>query len=297
MSHHTAASGSDPTLEPITTAIWQETADDKDPFMAQSCLCAGFNVFEDLLGKASWVEYLYLLFQQEQASPAQAKLLNDIGVAIGNAGPRDHSIQAAMSAAAGGSTLASCLMAALAVGAGQLNGGHEIYHAVNIWQRCGRDLSLWQQTLEEQHYLKYQQANNGHNFSVWPELEHPPGFAPHGSDCAKPVLQTLTHLAGIRACPQENSALSWLLQHRQALEQASKMPLAMTGVVAAAFIDLGLDSQQAELLYLLLRLPGAAAHALEQHRLGWRDYPFHPQGIKLTNDPMQASPASTDDIK
>ncbi|WP_221936108.1 hypothetical protein [Shewanella hanedai] len=45
-------------------------------------------------------------------------------------GARDHSIQAAISAAAGGSTFASCLMEALAVGAGQLNGGQEIFHGV-----------------------------------------------------------------------------------------------------------------------------------------------------------------------
>ncbi|NRD74090.1 citryl-CoA lyase [Shewanella sp. VB17] len=267
-------------MEPITTEIWQEIPDEHDPFVAKTCVCAGFNVFEDMLGKASWIEYLYLLFQQQQPSPYQARLLNDLAVAIANAGPRDHSVQAAMSAAAGGSTFASCLMAALAVGAGQLNGGQEIYHAVTMWQRCSQDLALWQHMLTKKTYLHFQLENNGHDHSTWPTLTHAPGFSLHGLHCAAPTLQTLEHLANITDAPTE-STLSWLLLHRHALEQACQRPLSMTGIVAATFTQLALDPQQSELLYLLLRLPGAAAHALEQHRRGWRDYPFHPQGIKL----------------
>ena len=269
------------TYEPITTRIWQELPEDNDPFTANTCVCAGFNVFEDILGKASWTEYLYLLFQQEQANPYQAKLLNDIAVAIANSGPRDHSIQAAMSAAAGGSTFASCLMAALAVGAGQLNGGQEIFHGVMMWQRCGCDLALWQQMLTEKKYRHLQRETNGHDHSVWPEIEYPPGFNPYGVTCAQPTLQTLSHLASQSDSSPEQTRLLWLLENRQVLEDTAKMPLGMTGVVCAAFTDLSLDPQQAEMLYLLLRLPGAAAHAIEQHRLGWRDYPFHPDGIKL----------------
>jgi citrate synthase len=45
-------------------------------------------------------------------------------------------------------------------------------------------------------------------------------------------------------------------------------------VAAAAFCDLGFDAQQGEMLYLLLRLPGAAAHALEQ-RLAFKSFPFY----------------------
>jgi len=41
--------------------------------------------------------------------------------------------------------------------------------------------------------------------------------------------------------------------------------------------------QEAEMLFLLLRLPGAAIHSLEQERLGWRKYPFFGDGFKLTS--------------
>lgn len=39
------------------------------------------------------------------------------------------------------------------------------------------------------------------------------------------------------------------------------------------------------MLFLLLRLPGAAAHSLEQKKLGWRKYPFFGDKLTLTVDP------------
>jgi citrate synthase len=43
------------------------------------------------------------------------------------------------------------------------------------------------------------------------------------------------------------------------------------------------------MLYLLLRLPGAAAHALEQHERGWRTLPFYNDGLILTKDTPNAT--------
>jgi citrate synthase len=50
----------------------------------------------------------------------------------------------------------------------------------------------------------------------------------------------------------------------------------MAGVAAAIFGDLGFTPQEGEMLYLLLRLPGAAAHALEQSAGGFKQFPFYP---------------------
>jgi citrate synthase len=69
------------------------------------------------------------------------------------------------------------------------------------------------------------------------------------------------------------------------LAQRLTYPLAMSGVAAAAFFDLGMDEHQSEMLYLLLRLPGAAAHALEQRHLGWKKFPFYASAIELVDDP------------
>lgn len=65
------------------------------------------------------------------------------------------------------------------------------------------------------------------------------------------------------------------------MEETTGYPIAISGVAAAILNDLKFSEEQAEMLYLLLRLPGAAAHALEQKELDWTKYPFFRDGIKL----------------
>ena len=48
------------------------------------------------------------------------------------------------------------------------------------------------------------------------------------------------------------------------------------------------------MFYLLLRLPGAAAHALEQHERGWRNLPFYGDGLILTKDTPGKKDAAND---
>jgi len=257
----------------IQSRIWEEVSEPDNPFAAAACFCSGYDVYGDLLEKAGWAEYLYLLFSRERPPPQQARLLEGLAIALANPGPRDHSVRAAMSAGVGGSTYASCLMAALAVGAGQLGGAHEVALAMDIWQACGQNLATWRERLV--------QPPREERADIWASIEHPPGFDPHGASCPTPVKKTLAYLAG---CYPEK-ALGWLRRHRSELESAANCPLAMTGVAAATMIDLGFDAKQGEILYLLLRLPGAAVHALEQEEYGWQRYPFFADGLKLENDP------------
>jgi citrate synthase len=260
--------------EVIHSRIWEEVAEPDNPFAAAACYCAGYDVYGDLLGQIGWVEYLYLLFKQAPPAPAEAKLLEGLAVAVANPGPRDPSTQAAMCAGVGGSTAASSLMAALGVGAGQLSGAREVVLAMAAWQKCGTDLQAWKDYLK--HPLQEERAD------VWLPPEHPPGFDPHGVHCPAPVRQTLALLAQYRPA----GALAWLQAQRPVLEAAANCPLAMTGVAAAALIDLDFSIPQGEMLYLLLRLPGAAAHALEQQTYGWRRYPFFAHGLELQDDPQ-----------
>lgn len=259
--------------EVIHTQIWEEVAEPDNPFAAAACYCAGYNVYGDLLGKIGWIEYLFLLFKQEPPTSQQTRLLEGLAVAIANPGPRDHSVRAAMNGGVGGSTCASSLMAALAVGAGNLGGAHEVALAVESWQVCGQDLNAWRERLSQ---LPHEERAD-----IWLPMEHPPGFDPNGASCTTPVLQTLAYLA---KCAPEG-ALSWLNSHRVELEGAAGCPLAMTGVAAAVMVNLDFDTRQAEMLYLLLRLPGAAVHTLEQQDYGWRRYPFFANGLILENDP------------
>jgi citrate synthase len=261
------------TPEVIHTQIWEETPEPDNPFAAATCYCHGYDVYGELLGKASWIEYLYLLFKGERPTPAQGRLLEGLAVALANPGPRDHSVQAAMNASVGSATNTACLISALAVSSGNLQGSHEVITAMAAWQTCGQDLQQWQD------YLSSPPLEE--RIDAWKPLEHPPGFDPHGVSCPTPVRQTLQYLAKI----SEGITLPWLLEHRVALETMAHCPLAMSGVVAATFMDLKMTPEQAEMLYLRLRLPGAAAHALEQRLYGMAKFPFFRDGLELLPHP------------
>lgn len=263
--------------EVIHSKIWQETPEPDNPFAAAQCHCSGFDVYGDLLGKISWIEYLYLLFKLEPPGTEQATLLEGLAVALANPGPRDMSVRAAMNGGVGGSLAASCLMAALAPGAGQYGGAREVVLAMQLWQQCGNDLELWAEKLA--HYSKPNKVE------VWPDIEHLPGFEPHGESCPLPITQTLDYLAKV----SPGASLPWLKKNRVDLERQAACPLAMTGVAAAAFRDLEMGTEQAEMLFLMLRLPGAAAHALEQKGYGWSKYPFFADGLVLQDTPVKAS--------
>lgn len=259
----------------IRSRIWLEEAEPDNPFAARAAYCHGYDVYGEMLGHARWADMLYLLFRGEPPSRAQAKLLETLAVALANAGPRDPAVHAAMCGGAGGSTAAACLIAALAVGAGQFSGGHEIFLAMQAWEICGTDPAAWRRFLS---------MPPDDRASIWPAPEHPPGFDPHGTGTTMPVRQTLACLAALSPAP----GLPWLEGNRALLEAAAGHPLAMSGVAAAALADLGFTSRQGEMLYLLLRLPGAAAHALEQNDYGYKAFPFF--SIDLEDDPGKQGP-------
>lgn len=254
----------------VHTRIWHEDAEPGDSFTTRAAYCHGFDVFGDMLGQARWVDMLFLLFRGEAPTPAQAALLDDLALALANPGPRDPAVHAAMCAGTGGSTAAASLMAALAVGAGRQGGAREVLLAMQCWQRCGTDLALWQEALQD---------TRRPVAGIWPEGDHPPGFEPHVPAMTPLARQLLAQLAGRGSAAR----LAWLQAQADTLEGLAGAPVAMTGVAAAALGDLGFSPEAGEMLYLLLRLPGAAAHALEQRAIGPKQFPFFE--IDLLNDP------------
>jgi len=264
--------GSRQQAEQITTRIWQEEPEPGNPYAAKAAWCHGYDVYSGMLGHARWVEMLYLLFRGEAPTSRQAELLEALAVALANPGPRDPAVHAAMCGGVGGSTAAACLIAALAVGAGQSTGSREVFGTMKMWQKCGCHLGAWQDCLQKPADTR---------MSIWPATGHPPGFDPHGNSTAGIVNNTLACLARLSS----GARLPWLMTNRPHLEAAAERPLTMGGVAAAALADLGFTPEEGEMLYLLLRLPGAAAHALEQHACGHKKFPFFQ--IEIENDPAQ----------
>lgn len=254
--------------------FWEEVAEEDNPFATKEAYCHGYNVYEDILQKATWFEYLYVMFKGEKPTPAQAKLFEKLAIALANPGPREASVRAAMNGGVGGSTHAASLIAALAVGAGQYGGAQELSICLSLWEKNGLAFDKWAKSLLS--------PNEDYQEDIWLPIEHAPGFDPNGirfTSVNSNILKALSDLSS------ENSALVWLSLNRQRFESVVGYPLSVSGIAAAAFYDLGFDEKSASFLYLVLRLPGAAAHAIEQQGMGWKKFPFFAENIVLKNDP------------
>ncbi|MBA3582034.1 MAG: citryl-CoA lyase [Gammaproteobacteria bacterium] len=236
----------------ISTKIWQEETTAESPFVAQRSLCAGYDVYNQVLGNASWAEFLYLLFKQARPTAKQATMLNDLAVGLANAGPRDFAVRSAINASIAGGTAASALMAALATGAGSLNGGHAVVLMSQLIKQCGSDLAAWQLAFSTAQF--YQNKD-------WPAAPQPPGFDAMSTSTSEPVLKMLTHFSAL----DETAYCAWWRENIATLESYAGWPLGMHGVAAIVLSALDFTARQAEYLWLLMRLPGAAAHAEEQY--------------------------------
>lgn len=254
----------------IHTRIWKEEPEPDNPFATRAAYCRGYDVFGEMVGNARWVEMLVLLFRDQLPQTAALDMLEALAVALANPGPRDPSVHAAMCGGVAGSTAAASLIAALAVGAGRFHGSRDVFEAMTTWETCGTDIEAW---------ITHLAAKGQEAIDIWPDRQHPPGFDPYGVSTATSVRQVLDALVRIGASPK----LTWLVTNRKALEAAIGFPIDLSGVAAAAFSDLGFAPAEGEMLYLLLRLPGAAAHALEQGGQGFRKFPFYP--VDLQDDP------------
>ena len=108
-----------------------------------------------------------------------------------------------------------------------------------------------------------------------------PSLPWHAVQASTVTRQALAALAAV----SPGQCLPWLRTHESELSEVLRRPLSMIGVVAAAFVDLGMSPTQGEMLHLIMRLPGAAVHALEQWEGGFKQFPF--PAVDLQDDPAQ----------
>jgi citrate synthase len=250
------------SVHTITTHIWQELPAD-NPAQTQTARCHGYDVYGQMLGRCTMTQMLYLMVMGELPTPEQLKLLDSLAVALANPGPREQSVHAAMSAGVSRSPMASWLMSALAVAEGRYGGSYDVQECMQRWTELGPDLLAWQVAMGPR------EAEN-----IWPACSYPAGFAAAGPLTGPLVRQTLEQLTAVAANP--TGPLAWVLAHFDELEMAAKAEVAFSLVAATTFAELGMTPQQGAMLHLLLRLPGAAVHALEQSQLGHRGFPFPP---------------------
>lgn len=253
--------------------IWFEEPEEQDPFAARHQYVQGYSVQTDLLRHASWFDYLLLMFNGKKPETWESLLLEKLAISLANPGLRDASVRAAMNAGVSGATPAACLMSALAVGSGQYGGAQEVLLCMQRWQRCQQSTELWLKDLEQ---IVPPDAVD----DIWPAPEHPPGFDPNLRVTPGSLLDALEFLQSL----SRGKTLPWVASNWQTLIAAARMPLSWTMLASATFHDLGLTPNGAVMAFLILRLPGAATHAIEQEQGGWKQFPFVADAIELLSD-------------
>mgnify|MGYP001035817370 CR=1 FL=1 len=255
------------------TEIWHETPSE-NPYYAKACYCYGYNIYEDVLAKAAYPDYLYLLLTGQRPTKDMSQLFEKVLIALAHPGLRDPSVRAAMNAGVGGSRAAAALMGAIAVGAGQAGGAHELRLSLLITQQAKNDITQWSN--------QFKSLFENQVCDVWPALEFVPGFDPHQATASQITLKMLDVFAA-HAGAQSQSA--WLLQHYKQLEQQLGYGLNFIGATASALFDLHFTPEIAEYFFMIARLPGAAIHAQESRQLGHKKHPFFTDWPVLLNDP------------
>src|SRR5690349_22422862 len=164
-------------MQYMQSRIWLEEPEADNPFAARAAFCHGYDVYGEMIGRASFADMIHLLFRGEAPCPSARAALDILAVALANPGPREPSVHAAMCGGVGGSVAAASLMAALAVGAGSLGGAREVALAMQMWGACEKDLQAW----------RGRWANPPTEApSVWTSAAHPVGFDPHGVSTSTP---------------------------------------------------------------------------------------------------------------
>ena len=258
-----AESRNDVFVERTATKIWQEVESQNNPYLADSCLCHGYDLLE-LTQKCSFVEVFYLLFRGELPNPDEARILEQLMIALINPGPRHLATRAAMNAGVGGTDREHILPIALSIYGGSHLGAGEVHPAMDFFRK---------QSKYDPQQLAYELiANNTPpQEGDWHIV---PGFGSHFGGVDPMATKIANHLAGL---PGKHEILLWGCAFANALNGHSLGWLA-PAVAAAVLTDLGFNPRAGAGLFQLLGAPGLLAH-----------------GVELSNKPVTAMPFVKDE--
>lgn len=212
---------------------------------------------EDLIGKAGFVETIWLMLRGEMPTEAQARLFEAALVAAVDHGPQAPSIATARMAVTCGAGLNQAMASAVNMlddvhgGAGEQ--AVELYQRVAASGDIAGEVNRWQE--ERGRYI----PGFGHRF-------HKP------VDPRAPRLMELTraaaragHVSGAFADIAEG------IEAHLARAKGQPVPMNIDGASAVIFAELGFDAPLARGIFCLSRSVGILAHAWEQHEQGGRN--------------------------
>lgn len=246
-----------------STRIWKEIPSHGNPYIAERCLCHGYDLVQ-LMGRVGYVDMVYLLMRGELPSQAQRDLLERLTVGLCNPGPRHPATRAAMNAGVGKTNPAHILPIALSIMGGRHLGGEEVEASMRFIRA-----NIRQDAIRVAGELIAQGGRPKEG-----DWHVAPGFGQRfgGIDIVPwRVAENLSQTEGA------GRSVEWGMSFANALE-GEDMGWLSPGVAAAVFLDLGFHPRYGAGLFQLLSAPGLLA-----------------QGMELANKPITAMPFIDDE--
>lgn len=206
----------------------------------------------ELIGRVSFAEAVYLLFRGDLPTAKQARLLEAILLSAIDHGVTPPSTQAARIVACTGAPLVSAVAAGILAISEYHGGAVEVamrlfYDTARRWE-AGEELeSIVAMVLSEYKVAGQRLPGYGHRI--------------HTDDPRTRRLLELAHDLGL--CGQFVTIAE---AYAKALAQtvSQHLPLNVDGAIAALLCELGFPTEVANLIFLIGRVPGLAAHVYEE---------------------------------
>lgn len=232
---------------------------------------------EDLIGKASFAQMVWLMLRGELPTKGQADLLEAALMAGVDHGPQAPSIAIARMAATCGVGLNNAMASALNV-LGNVHGGageqaHQIYSEILEGQREGQALTGTVARALDAFFA------NGNKFV--------PGFGHrfHHLDPRAPrLLELVDEARDAGEVSGEFAGIARALELEIERRKGRKIPMNIDGATAVIYAELGFAAPLARGLFCLSRSVGILAHAWEQTEQGGRNKGPIPRRLIWTHD-------------
>jgi len=215
---------------------------------------------DELMGRVSFAEAIYLLLTGELPSPALGRLMEALLISSIDHGATPPSTLAARNVATTGAPLRASVAAGVLAFGSPLGGGGSI-------ERCFRFLESGLELIRQG--VSYEDAAKGLVERYAQTGEPPPGFGhrfhtrdPRASRLFQMALELELegqHIQFIRAVERALAA------HQDSID-GRPLPINVDGAIAAVCGDLGLDAEIGNILFVVSRVPGIAIHAHEEQK-------------------------------
>ena len=210
---------------------------------------------DEMMGRLTFGDAIYLLLVGELPSPGMGKMVEAMLVSFIDHGPTPPSTLAARNVATTGATLRGCVASGV-LGFGRFFGG-DIQSTMDMLDG-GLDLVRKGQSIKEAAIAIVKQYRDRN--------ELPPGFG-HRYHTRDPRAARLFQMALELELDGEHVGFIRAIEmalHESDRQMAQHAPVNIDGAIAAVCGDLGIPADVADGLFMISRIPGIIAHALEE---------------------------------